>query len=476
MLLEKAGCHPVSGRLSARKGSVVDDPAAAGRAALLQNGVPASIQLCDLKRFLPALFEILCHILALPVHHLDTPAVSPAFRRLSGGLHPSHLLRTDRDQFILPKQLQYLVTTAVLSVVNLILLVALFFRKEKPAPKEDDRLNDVRNAALINSIDRAFTAQNRRIDDMTAHLSAAVRDLAAQNEKSLREMRYTVDEKLSATLEQRLEGSYRIIADNLNKVALGIGEVNKLADSVSDIKKIFTNVKVRGTWGEIQLENLLADMLAPEQFVRNCRLNAAVDSFVDFAVVLPDKNGNRTYLPIDSKFPVEEYARLMGAASEEDARAAEKGLFAAVKRQADSIAAKYVCPPVTTDFAIMYLPVEGLFAETVKNADLTAYLHGKRIMVCGPTNLYALLNSLQVGFKTVTIEKRSRELWRLLSAFKSEFLKFSLLLEKTGKKLQEAQDSIDLASKKTRTIERRLKDVAEIEGEAPAPDWDDGEL
>lgn len=248
-----------------------------------------------------------------------------------------------------------IVATAVLSVVNLILLVALFFRKEKPAPKEDDRLNDVRNAALINSIDRAFSAQNRRIDDMTAHLSAAVRDLAAQNEKSLREMRYTVDEKLSATLEQRLEGSYRIIADNLNKVALGIGEVNKLADSVSDIKKIFTNVKVRGTWGEIQLENLLADMLAPEQFVRNCRLNTAVDSFVDFAVVLPDKNGNRTYLPIDSKFPVEEYARLMGAASEEAARAAEKGLFAAVKRQADSIAAKYVCPPVTTDFAIMYL-------------------------------------------------------------------------------------------------------------------------
>ena len=321
--------------------------------------------------------------------------------------------------------------TAILSVVNLFLLVALLLKKTKTQGGENDKLSDVRNAALINSIDRAFSAQNRRIDDMTAHLSGAIRDLSEKNEKSLREMRYTVDEKLSATLEQRLEGSYRIIADNLNKVALGIGEVNKLADSVSDIKKIFSNVKIRGTWGEIQLENLLSDMLSPEQFVRNCRLNASVDSFVDFAVVLPDKNGNKTYLPVDSKFPVEEYARLASAESEEAARAAQKGLFAAVKRQADSIAAKYICPPVTTDFAIMYLPVEGL----------------------------------QVGFKTVTIEKRSRELWRLLSVFKSEFMKFSLLLEKTGKKLQEAQDSIDLASRRTRTIERKLKDVSEIGAE-----------
>ena len=343
--------------------------------------------------------------------------------------------------------------TAILSVVNLFLLVALLLKKTKTQGGENDKLSDVRNAALINSIDRAFSAQNRRIDDMTAHLSGAIRDLSEKNEKSLREMRYTVDEKLSATLEQRLEGSYRIIADNLNKVALGIGEVNKLADSVSDIKKIFSNVKIRGTWGEIQLENLLSDMLSPEQFVRNCRLNASVDSFVDFAVVLPDKNGNKTYLPVDS------------AESEEAARAAQKGLFAAVKRQADSIAAKYICPPVTTDFAIMYLPVEGLFAETIRNTDLTAYLHSKRIMACGPTNLYALLNSLQVGFKTVTIEKRSRELWRLLSVFKSEFMKFSLLLEKTGKKLQEAQDSIDLASRRTRTIERKLKDVSEIGAE-----------
>lgn len=352
--------------------------------------------------------------------------------------------------------------TAILSVVNLFLLVALLLKKTKTQSGENDKLSDVRNAALINSIDRAFSAQNRRIDDMTAHLSGAIRDLSEKNEKSLREMRYTVDEKLSATLEQRLEGSYRIIADNLNKVALGIGEVNKLADSVSDIKKIFSNVKIRGTWGEVQLENLLSDMLSPEQFVRNCRLNASVDSFVDFAVVLPDKNGNKTYLPVDSKFPVEEYARLASAESEEAARAAQKGLFAAVKRQADSIAAKYICPPVTTDFAIMYLPVEGLFAETIRNTDLTAYLHSKRIMACGPTNLYALLNSLQVGFKTVAIEKRSRELWRLLSVFKSEFMKFSLLLEKTGKKLQEAQDSIDLASRRTRTIERKLKDVSEI--------------
>jgi DNA recombination protein RmuC len=175
--------------------------------------------------------------------------------------------------------------------------------------------------------------------------------------------------------------------------------------------------------------------------------------------VLPDKNGEKTYLPIDSKFPIEEYQRLIDS---EDKTESEKLLASAIKRQADSISLKYIFPPLTTDFAIMYFPIEGLYAETIKNDTLMAYLHKKRIMACGPTNLGALLNSLQVGFKTVAIEQRSRELWQLLSAFKVEFEKFSLLLEKTGKKLSEAQDAIDLATKRTKTIGRKLSGVKDI--------------
>ncbi len=360
----------------------------------------------------------------------------------------------------------YIVIAAALVLVNIALTAALLLKKDKKEGGESDRMAEIRSAALLDSIDRAFAAQNRRIDDAESHINAALKDFAARTERELGEMRFVVDEKLSSTLEKRLESSYRIIAENLNKVAVGIGEVNRLADSVGDIRKLFSNVKLRGTWGEIQLENLLSDMLAPEQFARNCRLNPAADAFVDFAVIMPDKNGNKTYLPIDSKFPAEEYARLVSAETEEGARAAERALAAAIRRQADSIAAKYIYPPLTTDFAVMYLPTEGLFAETVKNAELSAYLSKIRVMPCGPSNLYALLSSLQVGFRTVAIEKRSRELWRLLSAFKSEFAKFTLLLEKTGKKLQEAQDSIDLAARRTRTIGRRLKDVEEIGGSA----------
>ncbi len=371
-----------------------------------------------------------------------------------------------------------IIVTAIVSFINLILLGALFFRR---SGKEENGIHDVRFSALTENIDRAFAAQNRRIDDMTKYTSSALRDFSAANERALQEMRYVVDEKLNSTLEKRLEGSYRIIADNLNKVALGIGEVNRLADSVGDIKKLFSNVKNRGTWGEIRLDGLLSDLLAPEQYVRNCRLHTGVDSFVDFAIVMPDKNGNKTYLPVDAKFPAEEYARLISAETEESARAAERGFAAAVRKQADSICEKYIYPPLTTDFAIMYFPTEGLFAETVRNPELSAYLYKKRIMPCGPGNLYALLSSLQVGFKTVAIEKRSRELWRLLAVFKSEFVKFSALLDKTGKKLQEVQDTVDLAAKRTRTIGRKLKDVEEIgdvapelsEGDDVAPESDD---
>lgn len=363
--------------------------------------------------------------------------------------------------------------TDILLIIAIVLLVALLIillvkKKTDNSEvvdeiKKQEALSNIKNKALIDSFDRAISVQNRLIAESENRTNQTIKEFSEKNEKALSEMRFTVDEKLNANLEQRLASSYSIISENLNKVAVGIGEVNKLADNVYDMKRIFTNVKTRGTWGETLLDNLLSEMLTSGQYVKNCRLNPSVDAFVDFAVVMPDKTGEKTYLPIDSKFPVEEYNRLISAQTAEQQKIAEKGLVTAIKRQADSIKEKYIYPPITTDFAIMYFPVEGLFAETLKNDELCAYLHKRRIMACGPTNLGALLNSLQVGFKTVAIESRSRELWQLLSAFKTEFNKFSIMLEKTGKKLAEAQESIDMATKRTKNIERKLGGVEFIE-------------
>jgi len=247
--------------------------------------------------------------------------------------------------------------------------------------------------------------------------------------------------------------------------------VQNLAQGVGDLKKVFSNVRTRGTWGEVQLNALLEQILSPEQYVKNFALNPESSERVDFAVVLPGKtDGEQIYLPIDSKFPLEEYQRLLSAYEGGDGEKLEKaaqGLARRIKDEADKIAEKYVLPPATTDFAILYLPVEGLYAETLRRDDLAEYLRRKKIMPCGPTNLGALLNSLQTGFKTLAIEKRSSELWQLLSAFKTEFSRFADLLVKTRKKLTEAQESIDNAARKTRQIERKLAGVKEIgEGEA----------
>ncbi len=364
-----------------------------------------------------------------------------------------------------------LIFILILTAVACVFAVLGYLKKGGNAQSErgsDGALTSVEKIVAIQN-ERLFSLEKRvkelnessvtSVEKLAEALAREIHAFAESNAKMLEEMRFTVDEKLSTTLEKRLESSYNIVAENLRKVAIGIGEVNRLADGIADIKKVFGNVKTRGTWGEVQLGALLDQMLAKEQFVKNCRINPKVDAFVDFAIVLPDRNGEKTYLPIDSKFPIEEYQRLIDS---EDKTESEKLLAQAIKKQADSISLKYIFPPLTTDFAIMYFPIESLYAETVKNDTLMAYLHKKRIMVCGPTNLGALLNSLQVGFKTVAIEQRSRELWQLLSAFKVEFEKFSLLLEKTGKKLAEAQDAIDLATKRTKTIGRKLSGVKEI--------------
>lgn len=387
-------------------------------------------------------------------------------------------------------QTELLIAAIALEVVILLLLIIIAAKRGKGTAgaqaEELRRTLGEQNERLVETMDRISRAQREKADDLERRVSDQsarsenkleiirremnenLRYMNERNEKQLEEMRRTVEEKLQTTLEKRLSTSFQAVSENLDQVAKGIGEVRRLAESVGDIKKVFTNVKLRGTWGETQLGALLEQMLSPEQYRRNVRINPRIDAFVDFAIVLPGKEDGETLLPVDSKFPIEEYLRLTEAEGDPAAsERAAKGLAAAVKKQADSIADKYIMPPATTDFAILYLPLEGLYAETLKNAELTAYLQKKRVMACGPTNLGALLNSLQTGFKTLAIEKRSSELWQLLSVFKSEFYKFAVILEKTQKKLQEAQDTIEGAAKKTRTIQKKLRSVADLGEDAP---------
>lgn len=308
----------------------------------------------------------------------------------------------------------------------------------------------------------------KRLADMQRTLAGEIRYMAEQNAKNLENIRQTVDEKLTSTLENRLSKSYSVINERLEAVYKGIGEVQQLAGSVSDIKKVFSNVKLRGTWGEVQLSALLEQMLSPAQYRANVKVDPLENSVVEYAVVLPSRTDETVLLPIDSKFPVEEYQRLVEASDALDKEGADralKNLERALKLQADTIAKKYIRPPLTADFAVMFLPLEGLYSESIKMPGLAEHLAQKHIMACGPSTLGALLTTLQIGYKTAAIEKRSGELWELLAAFKHEFRNFVLILEKTQKKLQEAQDTIENAAKKTRTIERKLKSVSEISGE-----------
>lgn len=308
----------------------------------------------------------------------------------------------------------------------------------------------------------------RRLAEIQRMVTGEIKYMTEQNAHNLEQIRQTVDEKLSTTLEDRLNKSYSIINERLEAVYKGIGEVQQLAGSVADIKKVFTNVKLRGTWGEVQLSALLEQMLSPQQYRANVRINPLDNSVVEYAILLPSKEGETVYLPIDSKFPIEEYRRLIDASDSGDKDAAEragKNLERALKLQADTIAKKYILPPITADFAVMFLPLEGLYAESLKMPGLAEYFANRRIMACGPTNLGALLTTLQIGYKTAAIEKRSGELWELLSAFRHEFRNFVQILEKAQKKLQEAQDTIENAAKKTRTIDKKLKNVSEITDE-----------
>lgn len=308
----------------------------------------------------------------------------------------------------------------------------------------------------------------QKIEQLRKTVEERLHLLQQDNAQKLELMRATVDEKLTSTLEQRLGESFKLVSDRLELVHKGLGEMQSLASGVGDLKKVLSNVKTRGMWGEIQLGNLLEQVLTPDQYATNVITKVGSSDRVEFAIKLPAKDGNEgiIYLPIDAKFPMEDYERLMDAQDQVNLPRIEemgKALEYRIKTEAKTIKEKYIDPPHTTDFGILFLPVEGLYAEVLRRPGLCEMLQRDyKVVITGPTTIAALLNSLQMGFRTLAIEKRSGEVWNLLSAVKTEFGKFVEILEKTQKKLQEASNSIDNATKKSRTIERKLKSVQSL--------------
>lgn len=316
---------------------------------------------------------------------------------------------------------------------------------------------------------QALTAANeQRMDKLREQVDAQLKSIQEDNAKKLEEMRRTVDEKLHETLEKRLGESFKLVSERLEQVHKGLGEMQTLASGVGDLKRVLTNVKTRGIWGELHLGNLLEQVLTPEQYSQNVATKPGSNDRVEFAIKLPgrDNQGTTVWLPIDAKFPQEDYQRLLDAqetANPAMAEEAAKALENRIKGEAKDIAAKYICVPHTTEFAILFLPIEGLYAEVLRRPGLCdTLMRDFKVVIAGPTTLAALLNSLQMGFKTLAIEKRSSEVWSLLGAVKTEFGKFGVLLDKTGKKLQEASNSIDDAARRSRAIERKLRDVQEL--------------
>jgi DNA recombination protein RmuC len=325
------------------------------------------------------------------------------------------------------------------------------------------------------------------MDKLRESVEERLRLIQEDNSSKLEQMRVTVDEKLHDTLEKRLGESFKLVSERLELVQRGLGEMQTLASGVGDLKKVLTNVKTRGTFGEIQLASLLEQVLAPGQYEANVETRKGSGQRVEFALKLPGRNGTtegQVWLPLDAKFPQEDYLRLVEAQELGDillAGEAGKQLDRAVRLMATDIRDKYLDPPQTTDFGVMFLPTEGLYAEVLRRPGLFEALQRDfKVMIAGPTTLAALLNSLQMGFRTLAIEKRSAEVWNLLGAVRTEFSKFGQVLEKTSKKLQEAGNHIDAAAVRTRSIEKKLKGVQEMPGTEAAAllesePWDEGD-
>lgn len=318
--------------------------------------------------------------------------------------------------------------------------------------------------SLISRLEFLIKTNEENLERTTRVIKEQMEGLRKENEAKLEQMRVTVDEKLNTSLQTRLNQSFEIINKRLQEVYEGLGEMRSLANGVGDLKKVLTNVKTRGVWGEVQLGNLLEQMLSPNQYLQNAQTKPNSQERVDFAVILPGKDDKNILLPVDAKFPIEDYQRLVEATETGDQAKIDlckKGIERRVKEEAKKIKEKYISLPTTTDFGVLYLAIEGLYAEVLRNPGLVEQIQSEyKIIICGPTTLSALLSSLQLGFKTLSIEKRSSEIWMLLGSFKQEFSKFVDLLSKTQKKLDEASNTIEFATKKSKTIERKLKKVS----------------
>ena len=326
---------------------------------------------------------------------------------------------------------------------------------------------------------RLTDSNERRLAEIRGTLEEKLRELQADNAGRLEQMRATVDEKLNATLEQRLGESFRMVSDRLEQVHRGLGEMQALASDVGDLKRVLANVKTRGIWGEVQLSALLGQMLAPGQYAANVATVPGSSERVEFAIRLPGRDA-AVWLPVDAKFPREDWERLQQAHDRADAVAADeagRALESRIRTEARRIRDKYLSPPATTDFALMFLPTEGLYAEVVRRAGLVDELQREcRVVLAGPTTLCALLNSLQMGFRTFAVEQRTSEVWAVLGAVKTEFGKFGDVLAKTKQQLQSVSNSLDTAEVRSRAIVRKLRDVEElpaVQAGALLPDDDD---
>lgn len=318
-------------------------------------------------------------------------------------------------------------------------------------------------------------------------MDAKMKSLQESNEKKLEQIQKTVDEQLQTTLQKRLGESFKLVSERLEAVQRGLGEMQTLATGVGDLKRVLTNVKARGTWGEVQLGAILEQILAPEQYDKNVKVRPASNELVEYAIRLPgdDANAGPVWLPIDAKFPQEDYQRLLDATERADQNAIEqsqKALNRSIENAARDISEKYIEPPATTNFAIMFLPTEGLYAEALRQPELTSKLQQTwRVTIAGPTTLAALLNTLRMGFQTLAIQKHSSEIWQVLAAVKTEFGKFGDVLTKVKRQLQTASTTIDETGRRTRAMERKLRGVEvlpeeeaskllELPADGPTPD------
>lgn len=346
---------------------------------------------------------------------------------------------------------------------------ALGQRVDQAGTSQEDRLRGISRV-----LDERLAANDQKVERMRETLYEGVTKMQRENAEKLDEMRKTVDENLHTTLNRRLGESFQQVSERLEQVYQGLGEMKSLATGVGDLKRVLTNVKTRGTWGEVQLGTLLQDMLTRGQYEQNVAIRPGTQERVEYAVLLPGREEEQpVYLAIDAKFPMEAYERLQlaqetGEKVEYDL--AMQALANAIKVEGGRIASKYIAQPYTVDFALMYLPNEGLYAQVLQVPGLVESLQRQhRVVVAGPTTLTALLNSLQMGFRTLAIEKRSGEVWQLLSIVKQEFGRFGDILDKTQQRLRQASKSIEDATRKTRTIERKLRNVEDMETALPTP-------